>query len=272
MGDFQTTLVGTGLGKISNRDAAELREYFAPRVIGDCKSSTQAVIERLETYGHPMSACEKCGGDKRARVAGTGFIASRRAKAKARKLAQVEFKAEGLPAAMADMVCPDCGGRGWTEKGPHPRQGRRATARPKGSSKTVGVREPNVGDFGDFVAYRRVSRRLEQVRLRSPLAAAVLAAYYEGGQECLRRVWAFTDAGRRIFERGGASRRSDPLVVFANELRQQEAAPALERQVLLERAEREASRLVELAHALWNIVGGAPPPPTRGLRLVKNAA
>lgn len=272
MGYIESTLLGSGLGKISGKDAAELREYFAPRVIGECKSSTQVAIERLQTYGQPLSACEKCGGDRQARVAGTGFIASRRAKAKARKQASLEYKAKGLPAPMADMVCPNCGGLGWTDKGPRPRQGRRITARPKGSSRTVNVAEPNIGDFGDFVAYRRVSRRLEDVRLRSPLAAAVLSAYYDGGEECLLRVWTFTEAGQKLLERSAVSVRKNPRRVFEGEIRQQEAAPHLERQALLERAAREASRLVELAHALWNIAGGAPPPPRRGLRLVKNAA
>lgn len=166
-----------------------------------------------------------------------------------------------LPALLC-KECPNCKGRGVIARATRDRK-RPLTARP--TTRFI----PNVGsslgrmvDPQDVIRRARVDERLVRVHMRCPDVRDVLTDYYGQSRKLIGKpaallvLWRRTNAGKQLLKI--ARRNADELddrVFFGRLLREHKLVRNRNLAGLLERADREAQQLLDIAHRAWNAVG-----------------
>lgn len=275
--------------RIDEADARELRWYFGnPPIAGVfSESSFGAQLERAELFGLGGRPCTKCGGDRKSHKTGTGWAtksgkpyaaelkAFRKSEAK-----RLDFKGRGIRVCDAAAVdgwkrlginaispeqiaselpprlvrpCPSCELSGWIPG--RPRRRGVQTARPTGSSVTVGAREPGTGvDEQALARYGKLSRILEAVRNESALARAALEVFYRrDGGSIVDLAW-LTPAGQEFVDRAPNPLGLTPETLLQNERDAQRSDPSTDRALVLGRIVRESTELWDHACQTWNLV------------------
>lgn len=271
-------------------EAQQLRDYFRDRrELGrflTSQSNDGGLWEAATLYRTIPLPCERCGGDIKHNLPGTGFVDSKTGKAEDDPAVQrlcLELLGFGSLGPVGDMRCPDCDGHGrlltrngealrvleldvTIEDGSLNPPG--ITAQPTGSSLDPGSGggEPQL----DAIEAREVSDRLWRASEDDPGVGASLEAWYSDGGGELRALWHLTTAGRALIRRARFSALGNgeaaPAVGaaragFWNRLLDAQAKhpdPAVAE--LLAAADKQAEKRLE--RATLRYLRAAPPPPS----------
>jgi hypothetical protein len=249
--------------KLSDNDEEDLRWYLAHGGLGLFQfSSFGAQLARASLYSHGTVPCERCGGDRQAHKNGTGFISSKASKRppsdeERMMLEWMNIHMPDMP-PLADQVCPDCDGLGFTTKrtshnthatGP-------VTARPTRETRDesgVSVSEANLARLG------RISTRLDVLRKVDWEACAALELYFAPDGGHLGVVWPLTPAGKKLLKKNPRKLPPQQLLINIREEQRLKCEPNVSK--LFIAADEQAEELVARACDLWRRRGV---PATRG--------
>lgn len=262
--------------RLPAKDAAEYRWYLRSEdpLVGIGETSFSSQLERAAVLVRGSKPCRKCGGSAKTWRPGTGFspaaggsyrTALMRMQHREWKRLRAELERSGktmpvglrpsdlfseLPALLC-KTCANCRGVGWVER--KFRRRHQVTARPTGSSKHGSTSSVQLNDVA-IARFGKVSRRERLVCGVSPLAAAVLKAYYwPGREESITNIWPLTETGQRLL--ADNLLKADPLEYFHNEREVQRTKPSFQRGADLAACAREAPARFAHACEVWNSFG-----------------